>query len=185
MSVPRVVHETDYCRIVLRDSPRTIISFSEANVPAGGFGGSRIFEDADCNVVCLNCPDNSWYLEGVPGLGTCPESTVAALLALLADLGLTHDRRVTWGSSMGGYGAVVYGALLGVDVIVVSGAVLKLFEPGSLSLEYFKNSRRRENLSPPDVRGLVENAPGRFSCIWASIVIRTSRRRASSWIFPT
>ncbi|MEO5912986.1 MAG: hypothetical protein ABIS50_02055 [Luteolibacter sp.] len=162
MSAARIVHDEPYCRIVLRDSPRTIVVFSAVNYPAGKFAASRVLENTDCNVVFLNCPHNSWYLEGVPGLGKCPESSAKALLALLAGFGLTEDRRVVWGSSMGGYGAVVYGALLGADVIVASGAVLKLFAPGSLSVKYLKLDGKRADLRPLDVRQLVANARGRF-----------------------
>ncbi len=162
MSVARIVHDTTYCRIVLRDSPQTIISFSAANVPAGKFTGSNSLGNADSNVVFINCPHNSWYLEGVPGLGKCPESAALGLGALLAGCGLTDDRRVVWGASMGGYGAVVYGALLGADAIVASGAVLNLFEPGSRSLTYLKVAGKKEDLDLPDLRQLVGNACGRF-----------------------
>ena len=63
---------------------------------------------------------------------------------------------------MGGYGAVVYGALLGVDVIVATGAVLRLFEPGSRSLGFVKNFGRAGKLRPPDLCETVANARGRF-----------------------
>ncbi|MES2922693.1 MAG: hypothetical protein V4819_14160 [Verrucomicrobiota bacterium] len=162
MSVARIVHDTNYCRIVVRDSPQTIILFSAVDVPAGKFSGSNSLGNTDSNVVYLNCQHNSWYLEGVPGLGKCPESSAMGLNALLAGFGLTKDRRIVWGSSMGGYGAVVYGALLGADVVVASGAVLKLFEPGSKSQTYLKVVGRREDLPLPDVRQLVGNARSRF-----------------------
>lgn len=160
MPEARVVHDTPFCRVVLRDSPRTIIAFSSIGYPPGKFGGSRALEHADCNVVFVNCPDNQWYILGIPGLGDTPGSAADALLALLGDHGLSTDQCLTWGSSMGGYGAVLYGALLNVAVVVASGAVLKLFSPGSYSASL--PERYPDDLHVPDIRETVAAAPGRF-----------------------
>lgn len=162
MPAARVVHDTPCCRIVSRDAPLTILVFSQVNVPVGKFGASRALAEVDCNVVFLNCPHNGWYLNGIPGLGATPEAAAEELGRLLARHGISGDKRVTWGGSMGGFGAVVYGALMGVETIVAFGAELKLLVAGGKSEGILVKRQKRGDIPAFDVRAAVRDSPGRF-----------------------
>jgi hypothetical protein len=60
--------------------------------------------------------ERAWYHRGVRGLGTSIRSTADALHALIAESGAR--RVVTTGNSAGGYAALLFGHLLGVDAVV-------------------------------------------------------------------
>jgi pimeloyl-ACP methyl ester carboxylesterase len=63
----------------------------------------------------------SWYLHGLPGLGSNLLRTLDALASQVRALAPT--RVLTLGQSMGGYGAILYGLALGADRIVAFGAL--------------------------------------------------------------
>ncbi|WP_421577601.1 tetratricopeptide repeat protein [Shinella sp. M31] len=60
----------------------------------------------------------SWYQQGVPGLGETVEETARSIRAWADHLGV--DEIYTVGGSMGGYGAVLFGCLLGARVLAFS-----------------------------------------------------------------
>lgn len=56
-----------------------------------------------------------WYAAGVRGLDS--EEKLCRAIELAAD---GRDRAVLFGASMGGYGALLYGRLLGLDVVAIN-----------------------------------------------------------------
>jgi hypothetical protein len=60
-----------------------------------------------------------WYQSGVPGLGTDIASTTEGLRDLVGSTGAT--RLVTMGTSAGGFGAILFGCLLGADAVIAFG----------------------------------------------------------------
>ena len=88
---------------------------------------------ADCNHVLLRPAGKGWYHDGVPGLGATIEETAASLRRVVE--ALQPDRIVTFGASVGGYAAIVFGSLLQADRIVALSAELQLMLPGSRSVK--------------------------------------------------
>ena len=76
------------------------------------------------NIIYLR--DNKWsaFTAGVPGLGPDEPSTIAALVALCAELGPLPV--VTFGGSLGGWSALRYGALMGAQAAVSLAAPVRL-----------------------------------------------------------
>lgn len=71
------------------------------------------------NKLFLRDRCNNWYQRGVPGLGSSVDSTINALTSLIELC--QPSKIITIGQSMGGYGAILYGTLLGVNQIVAFG----------------------------------------------------------------
>lgn len=163
MPASAIVCDDAYCRIEIRNSNRTIIAFSAINCPPGKFHGSRALHKADCNVVFLNCPRNSWYMDGIPGLGKTIDDTVEALRKKLDAFGLSDTRIVSWGGSMGGYGAVVFGSLLNVESIVATGAEIELLIPGGNSELVLKTLQKRVDIERPDMDSILAQSAAKIS----------------------
>jgi pimeloyl-ACP methyl ester carboxylesterase len=62
---------------------------------------------------------NAWYHRGVPGLGAHVDEVAATLRSLVR--AIRPSEVITMGQSMGGYGAIMFGMLLGADRIVAFG----------------------------------------------------------------
>jgi hypothetical protein len=83
--------------------------------------GMRAFEfgkitgDLPVSRIFLKDPSRRFYLAGIPGLGSNVKKAAAGLRALAHDMGA--ERIICLGNSMGGFGAIVYGALLDARVI--------------------------------------------------------------------
>lgn len=101
-------------------------------------------------MLCLNCP-NDWYHNGVPGLGENLDETLSAIRRIIDDSGA--ETVIAVGSSMGAFGAVFYGCMLGVDVVVAFGPELIINVHGGFSSSNMKDCQhvlRLEDLPPPD-----------------------------------
>jgi len=71
------------------------------------------------NKILVRDSGNSWYHRAIAGLGEHPDDTVETLRALVAEI--RPSKVVTIGQSMGGYAAVMFGLLLGVEQVVAFG----------------------------------------------------------------
>jgi len=71
------------------------------------------------NRILLRDPLNAWYQRGVPGLGDSVDEVAQRLRSLIAQA--NPSKVITLGQSMGGYGAILFGQLLGVDQILAFG----------------------------------------------------------------
>lgn len=116
------------------------------------------------NRVLLRDLANSWYHRGIPGLGLDVDETAESLKGLIRTI--RPGRVVTIGQSMGGYAAIMFGALLNADQSIAFGP-LSFLNSGE-ALKY--NDRRwlsvMEDLerNPPGARyfdlvDLCRNAP--------------------------
>jgi hypothetical protein len=151
-----------FCKIVVRNHPETLLSFSAINCPPGKFFTSRIFATVPQNVVFLNCPKNSWYLDGIPGLGDSLPAAAESLRRLLEHLGLGGTRKICWGGSMGGYGAVTFGALLDAETIVATGAELALMVAGGNTELILGRIQGRTDLPELPIADWISGSRGRF-----------------------
>jgi pimeloyl-ACP methyl ester carboxylesterase len=92
----------------------------------------RLLQGCDCHrlylldVVGAGDPEGpAWYLG--PARGTeVPESVAELLRAAAREVGVPRERVVTAGSSMGGWAAIYYGALVGVGHVVAGEPQIRL-----------------------------------------------------------
>ena len=122
-----------------RSSDTLIVAFSAISTPRGKFGYYDVLADVPDSVLFLNCPGNQWYLDGVPGLGSDLDSTVRSIERVAVNAGAS---RITMlGSSMGGYGAALYGSMLGEGVRVLATGAEVILNLGSSNSENWLKAR--------------------------------------------
>lgn len=83
------------------------------------------------NKLLLRDVKNQWYLKGIPGLGDNIDSTIKAIRKIIAEM--KPSKVITVGQSMGGYGAILYGLLLGADEVISYGP-LSCFDSKKLEI---------------------------------------------------
>lgn len=83
---------------------------------ARGFEWEGVLRAVNCHKLFLKDSHQHWYHGGLDGLGDTLDETVANIRSLMEEWGAT--RIMCLGSSMGGYGALLLGALLRADLIV-------------------------------------------------------------------
>ncbi len=71
------------------------------------------------NHILIRDTANFWYQHGVSGLGRDVDAVAASLRRIIADIRPTSV--CTVGQSMGGYAAILFGTLLGVDQVLAFG----------------------------------------------------------------
>jgi hypothetical protein len=81
---------------------------------------------APLNKLLLRDPANAWYQRGLPGVGADIDAVAARLGEAIA--AIAPKKTVFIGQSMGAYGAIMFGALLGADTILAFGP-LSFFDP--------------------------------------------------------
>ena len=80
-----------------------------------GFSFKKITDDLPAKKLFLRDLDRAWFLKGLRGVTRNVEETVAFLRAEMAATGAR--RTVLTGYSLGGFAALLYGALLGADEV--------------------------------------------------------------------
>ncbi|MEY8213035.1 MAG: hypothetical protein RPR97_00990 [Colwellia sp.] len=121
-----------------RNSNELFIVFSSINCPEGKFRFFKSFSERKSSVLYLNCDENSWYIEGVPSLGMNMAQTIESIRTIIDENEI--ERVATFGSSMGAYGAILYGALLHVSKIYAGCPELDLGIKGGFYNKYKTNS---------------------------------------------
>ncbi|WP_353497666.1 hypothetical protein [Vibrio sp. CB1-14] len=112
-----------------------IVAFSAATVPKGKFSFSSVLATSRSNVLYLNCPHNSWYINKLDEDEADFEYYKNIIKNVIEKKNITHT--TFFGGSMGAYGALLYGALFNADVIHCFGLEYELFTPHSNSKKYF------------------------------------------------
>jgi hypothetical protein len=103
---------TDYIRIDRHENSKdALIVFSHVGYPAGKFAMTNALSDVPINKIFVNCNENSWYQQGVPGVSKTIDGTTEYLAKLLKDMRI--ERSATIGMSMGGYASLLFGVKLG------------------------------------------------------------------------
>jgi pimeloyl-ACP methyl ester carboxylesterase len=104
-----------------------VIVFSQVRVPAGKFGLERLFARTRHACLFLNDTANGWYLGLESGIHSAIDNALAR----------TGARKIVYyGSSMGGYGALVTGLSRQDGAIHAFGPELRAGQPGSQSRDY-------------------------------------------------
>lgn len=107
-----------YVRFIQDNSESDIlwIISSHIDIPAKRFAQTRVFSHIDGDKLFLNCPQNQWYQQGIPGTGKNIEKTINTLKKWLKNQ--DYKRVICVGHSMGAYMALVLGKHLNADFVV-------------------------------------------------------------------
>lgn len=114
--------DSEYFFYDKKGNNKLYVWFSSIDVPKNRFEMFKTMSSIkDSDVLFLNCKNNSYYIEGVPGLGNFTK-TIEYLKSLVAG----YDSVMFLGNSMGAYGALLYGLFLNVNHIIAYGPELQL-----------------------------------------------------------
>lgn len=103
---------------------------SHVNIPEGKFAQSNIFKDISGNKLFLNCPNNSWYQQGLDDNINSLDKLLDILIAFSTKF--TYVRIV--GHSMGAYLAQVLNIVLNnVEYSIITSPETELMIPASRS----------------------------------------------------
>jgi len=116
-------------------SKKLIIFFSATGAKPGKFNFWKDGNKLPCHRMFINNGHNEWYQNGVPGLGSSVEQTVNSIKRWIARLGV--EEVYTCGGSMGGYAAILYGALLDASILAFA-AETTLGIQGSRSMSHIR-----------------------------------------------
>jgi hypothetical protein len=157
---------TDYIHIDRHEKSRNaLIIFSHVDYPAGKFAMTSALKDFPINKIFVNCHDNSWYQQGVPGVSDTIDGTTAYLAKLLKDMRI--KRSATVGMSMGAYASLLFGIKLGCT------AVLSITPEISVGQDYGRsyklNKLRKYDYQYADLSRLIrENKKTRIYSIYGA-----------------
>jgi pimeloyl-ACP methyl ester carboxylesterase len=98
------------------------ITFPSAYFPEGRFTFDEMPHPND--TLLLNVEDNDFYQRGIPGVTNSIDETVEWVRSIRDMLGASTVR--TFGNSMGGYGALLFGALVPAQAMYVAGALFTI-----------------------------------------------------------
>jgi hypothetical protein len=103
------------------ESRTLLVTFGGMKSLAGlpSFEFVNLTRDVHVKRMFVRDPRQSWYHRGMPQHGKTLASIADSLRTVLADH--DFDRLVTVGNSAGGYGALVFGTLLGADTVLAFG----------------------------------------------------------------
>ena len=79
-----------------------------------------LINNFDCSFIFVKDIKRAWYQFGVDGVGSNPEEVAVELKKLIKEI--KPSKIVTMGTSAGGYAAILFGALIGVDLVIAFGA---------------------------------------------------------------
>lgn len=115
-----------------KDSSTLWIVISHVDIPAGKFAQTGVFRDLPGSKVFLNCPDNSWYQQGIPDVATSVDDLLTKVRALTDEF--APDKLVFVGHSMGAYLAILFGMHHPGSYVIATSPEFVLNMPGSRSL---------------------------------------------------
>lgn len=152
-----------FCKYIDNGKKDLLIAFSSISVPEGKFSCSNAFDGADANILFVNCPSNSWYINEVfPGCNNWLDN-INYLTSLINDLTVDDSKVITFGGSMGGYGALLYGLAVNADFIFATGVEHLFFIEGGNTSRFFKN---KVNKFIPDLHELSNQFTGKAYLIY-------------------
>ncbi|EIP2853101.1 hypothetical protein SO239_004215, partial [Escherichia coli] len=104
------LNKNPYLEIIPNHKSKMVyIAFSSVDIPRGAFMFWKIINRMDASKIFINDEHNGWYVHGIPGVGDVNKS-IDFLFNILNML--KAEEVILIGPSMGGYGAMLYGAIL-------------------------------------------------------------------------
>lgn len=98
----------------VQGSDKLLLIFSALNIRPPKFSLFKKAQTLGVNVLYFNTPSHEWYRNGVKGIGDT-EKVVSFIKKLKNEQNISSI--YAFGTSMGGYGAILYGALCGAKKI--------------------------------------------------------------------
>lgn len=123
-----------------------VILMSATGTKTGRFNLWKYASTLPFHRLYLRVPTNDWYQRGVPGLGADLDETIESIRHLITGSGA--EKVYTTGSSMGGYGALLFGLELDAAVLAFSPEIV-LDLPFSRSAKMMPQGMER---TVPDLR---------------------------------
>lgn len=117
-----------------------LISCAPINIQHYRYNTADFFYGQVADRLILNDIHQTWYHSDIAGFSHDFKSTIANLDAIAEHRNI--KRRIIFGASMGGYGALVYGFYAKCDEILAFNSELELFMGGSSSRALFKEKTR-------------------------------------------
>lgn len=104
-------------RAVPSSSETLVIAFSAKQSKPGEFHLHRPLETFSCQKLFVRDPSGLWWNAGLPGAGDTVNEIVGRIET---EIGQLHGvkRVITVGPSMGAYGAILFGCLLGAERVI-------------------------------------------------------------------
>lgn len=145
-----------FFKVEKESSIRVFIIFSSANMEPGKFLFYRSMQDLDGSKIFINDKNNGWYLNGIPEVSKSVEDAVSLLISAIKSLRATEI--IFLGSSMGGFGAMMYCSLIAkrlrdvtIKCISLGGAFI-VYGDGTPSNAF---SRIEKNPKKNDIRKII------------------------------
>lgn len=99
------------------ESETALIAFGSRGAGRGPFPFFKLLKTLpSMTKLIVRDPSDRWYNAGLPGFGDTPEEIAQQLERELSRLGAR--RFITFGASMGGYAAILFGCLIGAERVV-------------------------------------------------------------------
>lgn len=144
----------DFCKVLVRGKHLpTVIAFSSVNTTPGRFKPYKAIAKSESNIVFVNDCGNNWYLKGIEGFDEDFIEAAKKIVEVARSVG--NGYVMTFGTSMGAYGAILYAAVGGADKCVAFGPEVFLDLPGSRS---DRHKNKRAKLSFSDLSYYIENS---------------------------
>ncbi|TFW14418.1 hypothetical protein EGY25_04290 [Brevundimonas intermedia] len=140
-------------------SKKLIVIFSGTGKQGARFDFWNVSQQLRCNVLLVNDAKNGWYQDGVRSLGARIDHTAGDIEVWAERLGC--DRIHMTGSSMGAYGAILFGSMLNADVLAF-GADTRLKLTHSRSEKMMPDSVQ---VRVPDLRPVIAKSKARIQCL--------------------
>jgi hypothetical protein len=116
-------------RFLKKDSSPLLINFSPVNSSSWKYNGQYFFKDLDFSILFVNDVRSCWYANGVDSLSFNIDGLIKNLKYII-DL-LKPEKLVTFGASMGGWGALFFGIKLSANTVIAINPELEMFREGS------------------------------------------------------
>ncbi len=118
--------------LIISKKQPTLIAFSSVNCPKGQFKPFKPLIGTEFNVLFVNDIGNRWYTNGIPNIADTPLESAEILVEHARKMG--NGRVVTFGTSMGAFGAILYCVLGKADGALGFGLESPLQAPLTRSL---------------------------------------------------
>lgn len=124
---------SEYIKVQPGESGHIVLCFSSIGIPKGKFSSSNALKESQHTIIYVNTSENDWYLNGIPGAGNSIDESISLLSKLILFYRSHNGVVCSFGGSMGGYAALLYGSLLRVNLILATCPESEIYITGGYS----------------------------------------------------
>lgn len=138
------------------NSSKLLIIFSATGTKSGRFNLWSLRDQIPHNLLFFRVPTNDWYQSGIPGLGNSHNETIEVIKSI--SIANDIENIYTCGSSMGAYGALLYGVALNCNVLAFNPEI-------ELKLTHSRSEKMMPKDAPvnfPDIRAKIKESSAVF-----------------------